>query len=203
MAEYSSVTGLENVQFAPLQKKGKFFVPTEILRYEYAINMKVETETSTEKQYADNKLVDLVVSTGSTKLEIEMRDLPMEILAKLLGIEQDKNGLYLFKKNITPPWVAMTFEGPKANGKSRHVGLVKGRFSLPGDEWKTKEDKTDFQTIKLSAEFVDREQDDLFKVVTDEDAENFNLDAFYKSVFGDVYKDETENSSSVDIGKGA
>ncbi|WP_342495638.1 major tail protein [Bacillus sp. FSL K6-0994] len=204
MAEYSSVTGLENVQFAPLQKKGKFFVPTEILKYEYAINMKVETETSTEKQYADDKLVDLVVSTGSTKLEIEMRDLPMEILAKLLGIEPDENGLYLYKKNIIAPWVAMTFEGPKANGKSRHVGLVKGRFSLPGDEWKTKEEKTDFQTVKLSAEFVDREQDDVFKVVTDEDAENFNLDAFYKSVFGEAYKDDkTENGSSVDIGKGA
>ncbi len=49
----------------------------------------------------------------------------MEILSKLLGIEQDENGLYLFKKNIIPPWVAMTFQGPKANGKSRHVGLVK------------------------------------------------------------------------------
>ena len=34
------------------------------------------------------------------------------------------------------------------------MGLVKGRFSLPDDEWKTKEEKTDFQTVKLSAEFM-------------------------------------------------
>ncbi|MCY7886337.1 phage tail protein [Bacillus spizizenii] len=203
MPEYSSVTGLKNVKFAPLKKAGKFFVPTEILDYEFAINMKVETETSTEKQYADDKLVDLAVSTGSTKLDIEMRDLPMEILSKLLGVEQDENGLYLFKKNIIPPWVAMTFQGPKANGKSRHVGLVKGRFSLPGDEWKTKQDKTDFQTIKLSAEFVDREQDDVFKIVADEDAENFNLNQFYKAVFGEAYQNKqgTEENVSTDLGK--
>lgn len=169
----------------------------------YSKIIKFETETSTEKQYADDKLVDLAVSTGSTKLDIEMRDLPMEILSKLLGIEQDENGLYLFKKNIIPPWVAMTFQGPKANGKSRHVGLVKGRFSLPGDEWKTKQDKTDFQTIKLSAEFVDREQDDVFKIVADEDGEKFNLDHFYKAVFGDAYKNEqgSEGNVSADLGK--
>lgn len=200
--EYSSVTGLKNVKLAPLKKSGKFYVPTEIINYEFAINMKVETETSTEKQYADDKLVDLAVSTGSTKLDIEMRDLPMEILSKLLGIEQNEFGLYLFKKSITPPWVAMTFQGPKANGKSRHVGLVKGRFSLPSDEWKTKEDKTDFQTVKLSAEFVDREQDDVFKVVADEDGENFDLNQFYKAVFGEAYQnDQGTEGNSLDLGK--
>lgn len=98
MPEYSSVTGLKNVKFAPLKKAGKFYVPTEILDYEFAINMKVETETSTEKQYADDKLVDLAVSTGSTKLDIEMRDLPMEILSKLLGIDKMKTDCTCLRK---------------------------------------------------------------------------------------------------------
>ncbi|QII51510.1 phage tail protein, partial [Bacillus paralicheniformis] len=98
----------------------------------------------------------------------------------------------------------MSFYGPKANGKNRHVGLVKGRFSLPDDEWKTKEEKTDFQTVKLSAEFMEREQDDIYKVLADEDAPNFSLDKFYEKVFGDAYKNPgsgSDNKSSVDIGK--
>ncbi|NPC90966.1 phage tail protein [Bacillus sp. WMMC1349] len=187
MPEFSSVTGLEGVKFAPLKKENGVYIASKIIDYPYAINAKVNTETSTEKQYADNKLVDMAVTTGSTKLELEMRDLPMEILAELLGIEAT-DGLYMFKKNIIPPWVAMSFFGPKANGNHRHVGLVKGRFSLPDDEWKTKEEKTNFQTIKLSAEFMEREQDNVFKVLADEDAPSFSLDKFYTKVFGDAYK---------------
>ncbi|MCY8025661.1 major tail protein [Bacillus sonorensis] len=202
MPKHSSVTGLKGVRFAPLKEVDGLYVASKIIDYQYAINAKVNTDTSTEKQYADDKLVDMAVSTGSTKLELEMRDLPMEILAELLGIEE-KDGLYMFKKNIIPPWVAMTFYGPKANGKNRHVGLVKGRFSLPDEEWKTKEEKTDFQTVKLSAEFMEREQDEVFKVLADEDSPNFNLDKFYEKVFGDAYKSPNSgaDSSSVDIGK--
>lgn len=203
MPEYSSVTGLEGVKFAPLKKENGFYVATKIIDYPYAINAKVNTETSTEKQYADNKLVDMAVTTGSTKLEAEMRDLPMEILEELFGIEET-DGIYMFKKNVIAPWVAMSFYGPKANGKNRHVGLVKGRFSLPDDEWKTKEEKTDFQTVKLSAEFMEREQDNAYKVLADEDAPNFNLDKFYEKVFGNAYKNPdsgSDNKSSVDIGK--
>lgn len=74
---------------------------------------------------------------------------------------------------------------------------------MPGDEWKTKEDKTDFQTVKLSAEFVDREQDDVFKIVADEDGENFDLDQFYKAVFGEAYQNDqgAEGNTSTDLGK--
>ncbi len=98
MPEYSSVTGLKNVKFAPLKKVGGFFVTTEILDYEFAINMKVETETSTEKQYADDKLVDLAVSTGSTKLDIEMRDLPMEISLNYLELNKMKTDCICLRK---------------------------------------------------------------------------------------------------------
>ena len=61
MPEFSSVTGLEGVRFAPLKKVNGLYVASKIIEYPYAINAKVNTETSTEKQYADNKLVDIYI----------------------------------------------------------------------------------------------------------------------------------------------
>lgn len=112
------------------------------------------TDSSTEKQYADNKVVDLAVSTGSTKLDLEMRDVPPEHLVNLFGIEETTDGLYLFKKNVTPPWIAMTFFGVKANGKRRYVGLVQGRFTLPDDDWNTKKKKWTFKLLSCQLNFL-------------------------------------------------
>ena len=123
MPEYSSVTGLEGVKFAPLKKENGFYVATKIIDYPYAINAKVNTETSTEKQYADNKLVDMAVTTGSTKLELEMRDLPMEILEELFGIEET-DGIYMFKKNVIAPWVAMHRNPWRDNILFEHIDPV-------------------------------------------------------------------------------
>ncbi|MBK4212556.1 phage tail protein [Bacillus pumilus] len=200
MTQHSSLVGVAGVKFSPLKQESGLWVAKKIYEFPYAINMKVEPEQSTEKQYADNKLVDMVVSTGSTKVEMEMRDLPHEISIMLLGLEEE-NGMLLYKKNNIPPWVAMSFYGVKANGRKRYVGLVQGRFSIPGTDVKTKEEKVDFQTAKLSGEFLDREQDELYKVVADEDTEGFDLDKFYKKVYGDAY--QSAEKISADLGKGA
>ncbi|KYC87052.1 hypothetical protein B4140_2735 [Bacillus amyloliquefaciens] len=201
MPEYSSMVGLEGVQYAPLKKENGLWVASKIVDYPHAINAKMATDSSTEKQYADNKVVDLAVSTGSTKLDLEMRDVPPEHLVNLFGIEETTDGLYLFKKNVTPPWIAMTFFGVKANGKRRYVGLVQGRFTLPDDDWNTKKEKVDFQTSKLSAEFLERDQDDVYKVIADEDAPNFDLDKFYEKVYGSAYTSSTSDQKiSTDLG---
>ncbi|USK18833.1 major tail protein [Bacillus velezensis] len=203
MPEYSSMVGLEGVKYSPLIKKESLWIASKIIDYPHAINAKMATDSSTEKQYADNKVADLAVSTGSTKLDLEMRDVPPEHLVNLFGIEETKDGLYLFKKNVTPPWIAITFFGVKANGKKRHVGLVQGRFTLPDDDWSTKKEKIDFQTSKLSAEFLEREQDDVYKIIADEDAPNFDLDKFYEKVYGNAYtlsNDEPKASKSTDLG---
>ncbi|MEC1923707.1 phage tail protein [Bacillus velezensis] len=203
MPEYSSMVGLEGVKYSPLIKKEGLWIASKIIDYPHAINAKMATDSSTEKQYADNKVADLAVSTGSTKLDLEMRDVPPEHLVNLFGIEETKDGLYLFKKNVTPPWIAITFFGVKANGKKRHVGLVQGRFTLPDDDWSTKKEKIDFQTSKLSAEFLEREQDDVYKIIADEDAPNFDLDKFYEKVYGNAYtlsNDEPKASKSTDLG---
>lgn len=98
MPEYSSVTGLEGVKFAPLKKENGFYVATKIIDYPYAINAKVNTETSTEKQYADNKLVDMAVTTGSTKLELEMRDLPNGNFGGIVWDRRNRRDLYVQKE---------------------------------------------------------------------------------------------------------
>ena len=188
MPEYSSVVGLSGVKIAPLQKKDGDYTATQIFDYPYAINMKVATDQSAEKQYADNRVVDIGQSTGSTTVEMEMRALSPEAIEALFGITLDAEGLQKYKSSTFAPWVAMSFVGHKNNKSLRHVGLLKGKFTIPDDELKTKEDKVDFQTVKLEGEFVPRDEDDVYKVVADEDAATFNQDAFFKFVYGDAYK---------------
>jgi phi13 family phage major tail protein len=51
--------------------------------------------------------------------------------------------------------------------------LLKGKFQIPDDESKTKEDKANFQTAKITGTFVARIFDGKWKLVGDEDESGF------------------------------
>ena len=84
------------------------------------------------------------------------------------------------------PEIALGFESFRSNGKKRFVWLYKGSFSEPDDSYKTKEDKIDFQTQKISGKFVIRKYDGKWKKVADEDA-----NGYVATTGTDWYKKET------------
>ena len=127
-----------------------------------------KTASSTNTFYADNGPYEVSAALGEITDDVEMADPSNIVIADLLG-HTIVAGVMAYKGDDTPAVVAIGFIGLKANGKKRLVWLTKGSFQEPDDSYKTKADKTDPQSQKLSGKFVLRTSDKQWKKVCDED----------------------------------
>lgn len=128
----------------------------------------------------------VVLSSGitGTQLEVSVLDLPTEARKVLYGIEV-KNGIEVYNKNLTPKDVACIFRTSTENGKAIWIGLLKGKFSLPGMEAETKDGSPDPKPDTVTGNFVargDNESGDVL-VIGREDNPEFQLEKFKEMVF--------------------
>ncbi|TCP32186.1 phi13 family phage major tail protein [Scopulibacillus darangshiensis] len=188
MAEvYSSIVGMKNLYYAKLTSDDDTGVVYETpKKLAPAKSAKVTTASDSATQYADDGPVAVASQIGETQVEIGVTDIPLSIQADLLGQTLNSEGVIEFNQDVVAPYVALGFEGTKENGKRRFVWLYKGRFGIPDDDWKTKEDKTEFQEPTMSGNFIRRQFDKNFKAVGDEEATGFTstiADAWYTKVY--------------------
>ncbi|RRA72844.1 phage tail protein, partial [Streptococcus agalactiae] len=113
----------------------------------------------------------VVLSGGitETKLEIEVLDLTSEARQAFFGIKAE-NGIEKYNKSLTPNNVACMFRTSDENGKAIWVGLLKGKFNIPGMDTKTKEGAPNPEPDKVTGSFVARETDGDVVVIGREDA---------------------------------
>ncbi|WP_283572432.1 major tail protein [Streptococcus agalactiae] len=136
----------------------------------------------------------VVLSGGitETKLEIEVLDLTSEARQDFFGIKAE-NGIEKYNKSLTPNNVACMFRTSDENGKAIWVGLLKGKFNIPGMDTKTKEGAPNPEPDKVTGNFVARGEEGDVLVVGREGASNFNLETFKTLVFAgatDIKKKE-------------
>lgn len=98
-----------------------------------------------------------VLSGGitETQLEIEVLDLNSQARKDFYGITVEK-GVEKYSKNMTPNDIAVMFRTRMEDGKSIWVGLLKGKFNVPGMEAATKEGAPDPKTDTTTGNFVAR-----------------------------------------------
>lgn len=187
-----AIVGLENLVYAKLIKDDSTGVQYDAVKpFAPAITAKVNTAQETATQYADNGPIAVITQTGETTVTLTVDEIPLDVLADILGLEV-KNGVLVFKQDAVPPYIALGFTGNKANGEKRLVWLVKGRFSVPGDEWNTKTDKPEFQNQEIEGTFIRRDFDRVFKIVADTDNPNFTYeDTFFDTVFDPAVLNQT------------
>lgn len=126
-----------------------------------------------------------VLSGGitETKLTIENYDLTSDARKDFLGITVE-NGVEKYNKDLTPNNIACLFRTKMDDGKYIWVGLLKGKFNVPGLEASTVEGAPDPKADSIEGSFVARgdEDGDIFYIGR-EDADGFDLAAFKKMVF--------------------
>ena len=130
-----------------------------------------------------------VISAGITdaKLEIETLDLNSDARKDFYNIEV-VNGIEKYNKNLTPNDVAVMFRTRMEDGKYIWVGLLKGKFNVPGMDLATKEGTPDPKTDSTTGNFVargDGEDGDIMYIGR-EDNSGFTLTEFRKMVFPPV-----------------
>ncbi|EPU00361.1 major tail protein [Streptococcus agalactiae] len=141
----------------------------------------------------------VVLSGGitETKLEIEVLDLTSEARKDFFGIKTDK-GIERYNKSLTPNNVACMFRTSDESGKAIWVGLLKGKFNIPGMDTKTKEGAPNPEPDKVTGNFVARGTDGDVVVIGREDAkEVFKLEEFKKLVFEGATGLDSSSASSV------
>lgn len=163
--------GLKNLYYAiltedPLTGRATYETPKRIAGVNSAtINPNPQQAT----YYGDDKGMETAATLGEIGLELKAASVPFEDQAKLLGHEL-VNGVLVRKSSSSAPWVAVGFETPKSNGKSRFVWLVKGKFTEGSQEAETKQDNISFQDDSLTGSFVARDSDEVWQYHFDEDA---------------------------------
>ncbi len=139
------------------------------------INANINPNPSSGTLYADDGPAETYSNMGEISLELELKDLPLEVQAALLG-HTITGGVLVRKSTDTAPYVAIGFKSMKTNGKYRFVWLHKGKFQLPEMGHQTKDDKVNFQTPKIKAIFLRRDYDNAWIKQTDEDHPDYTAD---------------------------
>lgn len=166
--------GMKDLYFAKLTKDDATGVAydTPVL-ITGAISAKVSPDIDESTLYADDGAYETVSTVGKITVELELADLPLSVQAALLG-HTLSNGVLVKKATDIAPYVAIGWKSLKSNGKYRYFWLLKGKFQVPDDESKTKEEKISFQNAKIKGTFVCRVYDDNWELVGDEDETDFD-----------------------------
>jgi phi13 family phage major tail protein len=165
-----ALIGLSNFAYAIMTKDdntGVTYNTPVVVPGVTEINIKPKTETAT--LYADDGPYDTASSLGDIEVEISLAELDLATQAALLG-HTVSNGVMVRKSTDAAPYVAIGFKSLKSNGKYRYVWLLKGKFVVPDQDHKTKQDKPDFQVPKITGTFVKRTYDNAWQKIGDEDA---------------------------------
>jgi phi13 family phage major tail protein len=155
-----------------------------------AINARISPSSNTATLYADDGPDEVATALGEIAVEIVAKDLSLDVQADLLGHTVTSGVMYRSADDVAP-YVAIGFKSLKSNGKYRYVWLYKGKFDLPEQEYKTKEDTPEFQTPTITGTFVKRIYDGAWQAIVDED----DLDSESPEIDLDTWFDEVYEAS--------
>ena len=126
----------------------------------------------------------VVLSSGITGTTLEVSWLDLGSETRFYGMTVE-NGVEKYSKKMTPNDIACLFRTTGDDGKGIWVGLLKGKFSLPGMDLETKDGSPEPKNDTVSGSFVARgdEEEGLVIVVGREDNPQFQEAEFRKLVF--------------------
>lgn len=152
------------------------------------ITANINPNPNTGTLYADDGPVETHSQLGEISLELNVKDLSLDVQAALLG-HTVQGGVMMRKTTDTAPYVAIGFKSLKSNGKYRYVWLLRGKFQLPEMQHQTKANDVNFQTPTIKGIFLKRKYDDAWIKQTDEDHPD------YVPSIGDTWFDAVEGAA--------
>lgn len=148
------VTGVEKAYYAVLTNDGE--TPT----YEtakYLPGLREISVTPNEEQatiYAENRLYDSENSLGDIEVTLDFTSIGTADYAILLGKKIASDGGIIESAYDQAPYIALMVEKTLSGGVKEYLTLFKGKLSIPEDKAKTKEGKTEYQTVSISGLFM-------------------------------------------------
>lgn len=148
------VTGVEKAYYAILKTEGD--TPTYDT-VKYLPGLREISVTPKEEQasiYAENMLYESESSLGEIDVTLDFASIDTEDYAAILGKKMATGGGIIENANDQAPYIAVMVEKTLSGGVKEFLTLYKGKLGIPEDKAKTKEGKTEFQTVPLSGVFM-------------------------------------------------
>lgn len=148
------VTGVEKAYYSILKEDG------DIPKYDivkYLPGLREISVTANEEQatiYAENRLYDSENSLGDIEVTLDFASIDTDDYAVLLGKKIASTGGIIESSDDKPPYIALMVEKTLSGGVKEYLTLFKGKLSIPEDKAKTKEGKTEYQTVSISGLFM-------------------------------------------------
>ena len=147
-------TGVEKAYYAILKQDEEN--PT-YEQAKYLPGLREISVTANEEQatiYAENRLYDSENSLGEIEVTLDFTSIDTSDYAALFGKKLAQSGGIIESADDQPPYIALMVEKTLSGGVKEYLTLFKGKLSLPEDKAKTKEGKTEYQTVSLSGIFM-------------------------------------------------
>ncbi len=181
--------GLKDLYYAPLTSDDStgvvYETPTKIAG---AITATITPTTNSATLYADDGASETASSLGEITVALNVKDLPKQAQADLLGHTINADGVLVRSADDTAPYVAIGFRSMKSNGEYRYVWLYKGKFQPQEQSFQTKGDTPQFNTPTINGVFVKREHDNQWQVEVDADDESVDATVI-SNWFNSVYEE--------------
>src|SRR5690554_715407 len=182
-----ATVGLKDLHYAILTSDDESGTVYEsVKKIAGAITANLSTTYNTADLRADDGVAETAESKGITTVALNVKDLPKEAKADLLGQTINNDGVLIESDSDRPPYVAIGFRSEKANGKFRYVWLYKGKFTLPEENYETKQETPSFQTPTLEGRFLSRLSDGERKAEVDSDDDGVDqsiIDNWFNAVY--------------------
>lgn len=165
-----SKIGVDNLHFYPITKDDETGVTySSGVSVPGTVSIDITPSTNNATLYADNMAWETANTMGEVEVSIELADLPKNVQAALLGHTITTDGRLISKSTDEAPYVGISFASLKGNGGTRYVRLTKGRFIEGEDNYQTKGEDIEFQTQTITANFIVRKFDNVWKEIADSD----------------------------------
>lgn len=183
-------TGLKNFHAAVLTDDSDTGATYDTpVKLSEGISVGLEPSVATGRLFGDNRAVATANKFNYVTVTINTTKLTAEEEALLLGKTLGADGVLRSKGES--PYVAFGFEVTLDDGTSEYWWLLKGKFQEPSRTTNTATDSIEFGTPTIAAEFIQRDFDEEWHFVGNENNEGFTagatwFDSVYQSTGGGV-----------------
>ena len=101
-----------------------------------------DVESSSEAKYYDNVPAIVIDSVGADTVKVDVSAVDIDVLAKLTGQFYDEETGMLVEGEREEKYFAIGYITEKTDGTEMFVWRLKGKFSIPSDTRKTKDNGT-------------------------------------------------------------
>jgi len=149
--EYKSTIGLDSLYVAELIGDSASSYSADTPAYlAPAAEASATPSVNQETQYADDAPFDVLHAEGDTIITMRVTGMPPEMLAAITGNAFDATTGRFYDYGAQPPEYALGFRSLKSNGSYRYYWYLKGRFTVPPEQFQTKGESPAPQTIELT-----------------------------------------------------